>query len=193
MRRGTRLLHFWKHFIFSLSECLILEMIVHLGDQSLSSNEALIPVATSQQSDGRRLVSPLPSTPFAKGWLLNKQGAGRNGRQGYPHCELTGCETDSSGSNLNMDWREILFKATSRRPLWSSGHSSWLQRSEFDSRLYQIFWEIVGLERGPFSLVSSIEEILERKSSGSGLETEITSVGIRHDDHTTPSICKRWH
>jgi hypothetical protein len=28
----------------------------------------------------------------------------------------------------------------------------------------------VGLERGPFSLVSTIEELLERKSSGSGLE-----------------------
>jgi hypothetical protein len=28
----------------------------------------------------------------------------------------------------------------------------------------------VGLERGPFSLVSTIEELLERKRSGSGLE-----------------------
>jgi hypothetical protein len=27
----------------------------------------------------------------------------------------------------------------------------------------------VGLERGPLSLVSTIEELLERKSSGSGL------------------------
>jgi hypothetical protein len=27
----------------------------------------------------------------------------------------------------------------------------------------------VGLERGPFSLVSTIQELLERKSSGSGL------------------------
>jgi hypothetical protein len=29
----------------------------------------------------------------------------------------------------------------------------------------------VGLERGPLSLVSTIEELLERKSSGSGLDT----------------------
>jgi hypothetical protein len=36
----------------------------------------------------------------------------------------------------------------------------------------------VGLERCPLSLVSTIEELLERKSSGSGLETEITAVGI---------------
>jgi hypothetical protein len=35
----------------------------------------------------------------------------------------------------------------------------------------------VGLERGPVSLVSTTEELLERKSSGSGLETEITAVG----------------
>jgi hypothetical protein len=56
--------------------------------------------------------------------------------------------------------------------LWSSGHSSWLQisRTGFDSRRYHIFWEVVGLERGPLSLVGKTEELLERKSSGSGLE-----------------------
>jgi hypothetical protein len=55
-----------------------------------------------------------------------------------------------------------------RPPLWSSRHSSWLQiqRSGFDSRRYQIFWEVIC----PFSLVSTTEELLERKSSGSGLE-----------------------
>jgi hypothetical protein len=56
--------------------------------------------------------------------------------------------------------------------LWSSGQSSWLliQRYGFDSRLFQISWEVVGLERGPLNLVSTIEGLLERKSSGSGLE-----------------------
>jgi hypothetical protein len=38
----------------------------------------------------------------------------------------------------------------------------------FDSRRYQIFWEVVGLERGPLSLVRITEELLEWKSSGSG-------------------------
>jgi hypothetical protein len=33
----------------------------------------------------------------------------------------------------------------------------------FDSRRYQIFWEVVGLERGPHSLLSTTEELLERK------------------------------
>jgi hypothetical protein len=57
-------------------------------------------------------------------------------------------------------------------PLWSSGQSSWqqIQSSGFDSRRYQIFWEVVGLERGPLSLVYTNEELLERKSSGPGLE-----------------------
>jgi hypothetical protein len=56
--------------------------------------------------------------------------------------------------------------------LWSSGQNSWLeiQRSGFDFRRYQIFWEVVGLERGLLSLVSTILELLGRKSSGSGLE-----------------------
>jgi hypothetical protein len=60
----------------------------------------------------------------------------------------------------------------------------WLQigRSGSDSRGYLIFWEVVGLERGPLSLVSTIEEVLERKSSGSGLE-------IREYGHRYPS---RW-
>jgi hypothetical protein len=55
---------------------------------------------------------------------------------------------------------------------WSSGQSSWqqIQSSGFESRPYQIFWEVAGLERGLFSLVSTAEELLGRKSSGSGLE-----------------------
>jgi hypothetical protein len=39
--------------------------------------------------------------------------------------------------------------------------------SGFDSRRYQIF-SVVDLERGPLSLVTITEELLERKSSGSG-------------------------
>jgi hypothetical protein len=45
-----------------------------------------------------------------------------------------------------------------------------IQRSGFNFRRYQIFLKVVGLEWGPPSLVSTIEELLERKSSGSGLE-----------------------
>jgi hypothetical protein len=55
-------------------------------------------------------------------------------------------------------------------PLWSSGQSSWLQirRPGFDSRHYQIFWggkgkQVMGLERGPLGLVSTTEELPDRK------------------------------
>jgi hypothetical protein len=41
--------------------------------------------------------------------------------------------------------------------------------------------------------MSTVEELLEGKSSSSGLETENTSVGIRFADHATPSICKISH
>jgi hypothetical protein len=53
-----------------------------------------------------------------------------------------------------------------------SVQSSWLQiqRSGFDSWCYQISSEVVGLERGPLSLVSTIEELHGRESSGSCLE-----------------------
>jgi hypothetical protein len=51
-----------------------------------------------------------------------------------------------------------------RPPLWSSGQSSCLQtrRPGFDSRHYQKR-KVVGLERGPLSLVSTTEELLDRK------------------------------
>jgi hypothetical protein len=59
-----------------------------------------------------------------------------------------------------------------RPPQWSSGQGCWLQiqRSVFHSQRYHIFWEVVGLERGPLSLVTTTEELLGRNSSGSGLE-----------------------
>jgi hypothetical protein len=64
----------------------------------------------------------------------------------------------------------------------------------FDSRRYKIFWQVVGLERGPLSLVKIIEELLEWKSSGSSLENrDLTTVGIRCADHVTPPIRKSWH
>jgi hypothetical protein len=40
----------------------------------------------------------------------------------------------------------------------------------FDSRRYQIFWEVGGLELGPLSLVRTTEELPEWKSRGFSLE-----------------------
>jgi hypothetical protein len=42
--------------------------------------------------------------------------------------------------------------------------------SGFDSLRYQIFWEVLSLERGPLSLVITTEELLGRNSSDSFLE-----------------------
>jgi hypothetical protein len=55
------------------------------------------------------------------------------------------------------NWIYICYLEESRPPLWSSGQSSSLQnqRSGFDSRRYHIFWDLVGLQRGPLSLVST--------------------------------------
>jgi hypothetical protein len=52
----------------------------------------------------------------------------------------------------------------------------------FDSRLCQIFWQVVSLERGPLSLVKTTEELLGRKNSNSCLES-------REYGHKDPS---RW-
>jgi hypothetical protein len=48
----------------------------------------------------------------------------------------------------------------------------------------------VGLERGPLSLVSTTEELLDRKVPVK--KTENTAVGIRHADHVAPFICTSW-
>jgi hypothetical protein len=51
----------------------------------------------------------------------------------------------------------------------------------------------VGLARGPLSLVSTIEEVLERNSSGSGPEIREYGRGDRRADHLTQSILESWH
>jgi hypothetical protein len=50
----------------------------------------------------------------------------------------------------------------------------------------------VGLERGPLSLVSTTEELLDRKVAAPVQKTETTAVGIRLSDPVAPSIRKSW-
>jgi hypothetical protein len=83
-----------------------------------------------------------------------------------------------------------------RLPLWSSGKSSWLQIQRSRARFPALldFGEVMGLEQGWLSLVSTIEELLERKSSGSGLEYR--DYGYRGSAALImwhPSIRKSWH
>jgi hypothetical protein len=66
-----------------------------------------------------------------------------------------------------LDWIYISYVKERRPPL-----CSWLQiqRSGIDYRRHQNLWSVVGLERGPLCLLSSTDELLERKRSGSCLE-----------------------
>jgi hypothetical protein len=50
--------------------------------------------------------------------------------------------------------------------------------------------KIVGLERGPLSIVSTTEELLDRKVAAPVQKIKNTAVGIRHADHVAPSIRK---
>jgi hypothetical protein len=61
-----------------------------------------------------------------------------------------------------------------------------------DSRHHQNFW-VVGLKRGTVSIVSTTEELIGRKSSGSGLESVNTAVGIHCVDHVIPPFHKSWN
>jgi hypothetical protein len=79
-----------------------------------------------------------------------------------------------NSTNIHFKMRKYLLHTKSnsnvilRPPLWSSGQSSWLQirRTGIDSRHYQKK-KLVGLERGPLSLVSTTEELLDRKVAAS--------------------------
>jgi hypothetical protein len=56
---------------------------------------------------------------------------------------------------------------------------------------YQIFWEVVVLERSPVSWVqlrSSLEE-----AAAPVYKTESTAVGIRRTNHSTAYVHKSWH
>jgi hypothetical protein len=106
-------------------------------------------------------------------------------KKSEPHCQIPSLSNTLFETELHT-WP----------PLWYSGQSSWLQiqRSGFDFRRYQIFSEVVGLERGPLSLVSAIVVLLERKSSCSGIENR--DYGLRGSAALTtrhPYIIKSWH
>jgi hypothetical protein len=84
-----------------------------------------------------------------------------------------------------------LKSSTKRRPpLWSSGQKSWLQvqRSEFDSRRYQTFYENYWVWNGVYSdSLVQLRFYLEEKVGAPVYKTENTSVGIRCTHHVAPS------
>jgi hypothetical protein len=79
-----------------------------------------------------------------------------------------------------------------RLVVWVPGYIS--RDPKFDSRRYQILWEVVGLELGPFGLLRITEELLEWKSRGSGsTKSRLTAMGFCCANHATPSISKSWN
>jgi hypothetical protein len=48
------------------------------------------------------------------------------------------------------------------------------------------------ISSGPLSLVSTTEELLDRKVAALVQKIENTAIGIRHADHVAPSIRKSW-
>jgi hypothetical protein len=94
---------------------------------------------------------------------------------------LLRCNAVQFVENQQTSRRKIHLQARNQRKsirfglhtlLWSSGQSSWLQiwRSRVRFPGTTGGKKVVGLERGPLSLVSTTEELLGRNSSGSGLE-----------------------
>jgi hypothetical protein len=80
------------------------------------------------------------------------------------------------GASDSAFWKTTLFSIYwfyfNSPPLWSSGQSFWLQiqRSRVRFPALPDFLTIGCLERGPLSLVITTEELIEKRSSGSGLE-----------------------
>jgi hypothetical protein len=98
--------------------------------------------------------------------------------------------------HVTRTWAHIFpqGKLTMWPPLWSSDQRFWLQiqRSRVRFPALLDFWQVGGLQRGPLSLVITTEELLEKRSSGSGLEKpRLTALGIRWADHVTPSTRKK--
>jgi hypothetical protein len=81
-------------------------------------------------------------------------------------------------------------------PVTTSGQNSWLhiQRIRVWFPALTVFWEVVGLEQGSLSLVSTIEELLIRNSSGSGLENqEYSRRNPSHWPRSTLCPQESWH
>jgi hypothetical protein len=92
------------------------------------------------------------------------------------------------------NWIYICCVEGSRPPLWSSGQSSCLQiqGSGFDFRRYPILWGAMGLERGPFILLSKIVELLGRECNSSGVQNREYGLRLRWPRGPLLSA-KSWH
>jgi hypothetical protein len=99
---------------------------------------------------GARLKRRTPGTRWITGWVASRSGVDSTEKRKILHRAIQST-TAEQGLGVGVP-----------------GYRS--RGSGFDSRRYRIFLDVVGLERGPLSLVRITEELLEWKSSDSGLE-----------------------
>jgi hypothetical protein len=115
----------------------------------------------------------------------------RTGRY-TPHTSINPFCLETAGLRINFsasNGKDLTGRTESRLLLWNVSILVGVPgyRSRDPGSIHgatRFFWEVVGLERGPLSLVSTTEEILGRKSSGSGLES-------RKYSSRDPSRCPR--
>jgi hypothetical protein len=125
---------------------------------------------TNQRHYGLRVISCSPGQHPTKSQnvatLQCRCCLGANGSQAA-HVQHTVLATVVSYICINRQIRITII--IMRPPLRSSGQSSWLQirKPGFDSRFLKGKKKkketVVGLDRGPLSLVSTTEELLDRK------------------------------
>jgi hypothetical protein len=123
----------------------------------------------SQFSDGVKLLVP--------GIVHVTIGYSKHGLISILHCETIKlflkiiCQHYSDSQNMTWHLRNEV--PSGWPPLWSGGEIFWLQIQRSWVRFLALPDCVSSscLERGPLSLMSTIEELLERKSSGSGIRT----------------------
>jgi hypothetical protein len=132
----------------------------HIVRMRMSICQARVRISSSEQSAQRSVclsvctlsscTSPLPEPPISPQCI---------------HHELTfHCHFFTYSSAAPDPWNSFPPTEHRRRPpLWSSGQSSWLQIQGSRVRFPGTTKKVVGLERGPLSLVSTTEELPDRK------------------------------
>jgi hypothetical protein len=103
----------------------------------------------------------------------------------WPHKRLEPVSTHPGGK---VHWTIcIYFEAITHVPAFPSRHLQRLPES--------MSFRIVGIyvSGSVLSLVSTIEELLDRKVAAPVQKIENTAVGIRHADHVAPFIRKSWN
>jgi hypothetical protein len=145
----------------------------------------------------RRLLTVLSVIAETIGYIPATEGKKRGAEFVTGFTELHSCCLWTEGAGYSVVIRKSVGVGSwEMRNQKTASQSSWLQiqRSRFHSRPCQIFWDLVGLERGPLSLLSTIEALLGRESNGSGLENR--DCGLRGSTAMTtwhPSIRKSWY